>query len=327
VGATNIFAGIVTGQSKTLAGIPTTGGMLYVRLYSMIAGVWQYVDYTYTEASPAAPAVMTSPAPGSMLMGNTVTFSWTTGSQVTQYDLHVGTTGVGATNIFAGVVTGPSKSVTKIPITGGMLYVRLYSMIAGVWQYADYTYTIASPAPAAMTSPTPGGTLNGATVVFSWTAGGQVTQYDLHVGTTAAGSSNIFSGIVSGQSKSVTKIPITGGMLYVRLYSMIAGVWQYADYTYTIASPAPATMSSPTSGSTLTGSTVAFSWTSGGQVTLYDLHVGTTGVGSTNIFVGTVSGQSVSVSGIPVTGGTLYVRLYSLIDGAWQFVDYTYPVQ
>jgi hypothetical protein len=108
---------------------------------------------------------------------------------------------------------------------------------------------------------------------------------------------------------------------------MIAGVWQYADYTYTIASPAPATMSSPTSGSTLTGSTVAFSWTSGGQVTLYDLHVGTTGVGSTNIFVGTVSGQSVSVSGIPVTGGTLYVRLYSLIDGAWQFVDYTYPVQ
>jgi len=217
--------------------------------------------------------------------------------------------------------------VTKIPITGGMLYVRLYSMIAGVWQYADYTYTIASPAPAAMTSPAPGSTLNGATVVFSWTAGGQVTQYDLHVGTTAAGSSNIFSGIVSGQSKSVTKIPITGGMLYVRLYSMIAGVWQYADYTYTIASPAPATMSSPTSGSTLTGSTVAFSWTSGGQVTLYDLHVGTTGVGSTNIFVGTVSGQSVSVSGIPVTGGTLYVRLYSLIDGAWQFVDYTYPVQ
>jgi len=55
------------------------------------------------------------------------------------------------------------------------------------------------------------------------------------VGTTAAGSTNIFSGTVSGQSKSVTGIPTTAGMLYVRLYSMIAGVWQYADHTYTVA--------------------------------------------------------------------------------------------
>ena len=28
---------------------PTTGGTLYVRLYSLINAVWQYNDYTYTE--------------------------------------------------------------------------------------------------------------------------------------------------------------------------------------------------------------------------------------------------------------------------------------
>jgi len=55
--------------------------------------------------------------------------------------------------------------------------------------------------------------------------------------------------------------------------------------------------------------------------------VGTTGAGSSNIFGGTVTGQSKSVTGIPTTGGTLNVRLYSLIGGVWQYVDYTYKEQ
>ena len=33
------------------------------------------------------------------------------------------------------------------------------------------------------------------------------------------------------------------------------------------------------------------------------------------------SGQ---VNNIPTNGGTIYVRLYSLINGAWQYNDYTY---
>ena len=83
-------------------------------------------------------------------------------------------------------------------------------------------------------------------------------------------------------------------------------------------------MTSPAPGRVLTTSTMVFSWTAESQVTQHNLRVGTAGAGSTNIFVGTVSGQTVPVSGIPVTGGTLYVRLYSLINGAWQFNDYTY---
>ncbi|HEY3704687.1 MAG TPA: sialidase family protein [Terracidiphilus sp.] len=328
-GSTNIFGGVVAGQSKSIPGIPTTGGTLYVRLYSQIAGAWQFNDYTYTEASPASTAVMTSPAPGSTFTGSTVFFSWTTGSQVTQYSLHVGTTGAGSTSIFGGAVAGQSKSIPGIPTTGGTVYVRLYSQIAGAWQFNDYTYTEASPAAkAVMTSPAPGSTLTGSTVLFSWTTGSQVTQYSLHVGTTGAGSTDIFGGAVAGQSKSISGIPTTGGTLYVRLYSQIAGAWQFNDYTYTEASPAAkAVITSPAPGSTLTGSTVLFSWTTGSQVTQYSLHVGTTGAGSTDIFGGAVAGQSKSVSGIPTTGGTLYVRLYSLIAGAWQFNDYTYTEQ
>ena len=328
-GSSNIFGGAVTGQSKSVTGIPTTGGTLNVRLYSLIAGAWQYNDYTYTEESPAAPSAITAPVPGSTLTSSTVVFSWSAGSQVAQNLLHVGTTGAGSSNIFGGAVTGQSKSVTGIPTTGGTLYVRLYSQVNGAWQDVDYTYTEESPAaPAAITSPTPGSTLTGSSATFTWTAGSQVTQYVLHVGTAGAGSDDIFGGAVTGLSKSVTGIPITGGTLYVRLYSFFPGSNSYIDYIYTEErSAAPASMTSPTPGSTLTGSTVLFSWTAGSQVTSYYLKVGTTGVGSTNIYGAAVSGQSQSVSGIPTTGGTLYVSLYSLINGAYQYTNYTYTEQ
>jgi hypothetical protein len=107
----------------------------------LISGAWQYIDYTYSETGAAAPATMTSPAGGSTLTGSTVTFSWTAGSQVTEYDLHVGTTGAGSDDIFGGIVSGETKSITGIPTTGGTLYVRLYSLIGGAWQSNDYTYT------------------------------------------------------------------------------------------------------------------------------------------------------------------------------------------
>ena len=338
-GSTNIFGGDVSGQTKTVTGIPTTGGTLYVRLYSQIDGAWEYVDYTYTEASPAAPATITSPTPSSTLTGSTATFSWTTGSQVTQYSLHVGTTGAGSDNIYGGPGANESQSVTGIPTAGGTVYVRLYSFIAGAWQYIDYTYTeenAPAPAAATMISPTPGSTLPQSYATFTWTAGVQVKQYSLHVGTTGPGSTDVFGGTVAGQSQYLTDLPIFGRPLYVRLYSLIGTTWLYNDYTYTenpdfslenITSPAP--------GSTLPGSTVQFSWSGGGDYAYpYSLKVGTTGPGSEDVYSGNVSGSSQTVTGIPTTGGTLYVRLYSVfyvqINGrspTYAFIDYTYTEQ
>ena len=309
---------------------PTTAAGTYYGQCNTGSGIAspEIITLALKPPAPPAPATLASPAPGSTLSGTSAVFSWTTGSQVTQYDLHVGTTGAGSTNVFAGVVTGQTKTLAGIPTTGGTLYVRLYSLISGAWQYIDYTYTEADAVRATLTSPTPGSTLTGSSATFTWTAGSLVTQYDLHVGTTGAGSSNIFAGAATGQSKSLTGIPTTGGTLNVRLYSLISGAWQYNDYIFTEESPAaPATMTSPTPGSTLAGTSAVFSWTAGSQVTQYDLHVGTTGAGSSNIFGGTVTGQSKSVTGIPATGGTLYVRLYSFIGGAWQYIDYTYKEQ
>ena len=103
---------------------------------------WQYQDYTYTEYITPVAATLTSPAPGSTLTGSSATFSWTAGTSVTEYQIMVGTKGAGTSNLLRLTTTALSSGlVNNIPTTGGTLYVRLYSMIAGAWQYTDYTYT------------------------------------------------------------------------------------------------------------------------------------------------------------------------------------------
>ena len=89
-------------------------------------------------------ADMQTPAPGSALVGATVTFTWSKGCQATEYWLTVGTTPGGAELLHQSQGTSLSGTVGGLPTTGQPLYVRLWSMIAGVWQFTDYTYTAAT---------------------------------------------------------------------------------------------------------------------------------------------------------------------------------------
>src|SRR5205085_2733376 len=77
-------------------------------------------------------------------------------------------------------------TVNGLPINGGTLYVRLWTLINGAWQSNDYTYAACasscgtSPA-AAITSPLPGTTLSGSSVLFQWTAGTGAARYQLSI--------------------------------------------------------------------------------------------------------------------------------------------------
>lgn len=94
-------------------------------------------------------AALTSPAPGSTLSGSTVNFTLQTASNVNQYQLWLGTAGVGSGNL--GVYTFGSTSISSltapvagIPTSGGTVYARLFTDISGNWQATDYTYKEAS---------------------------------------------------------------------------------------------------------------------------------------------------------------------------------------
>ncbi len=133
------------GTSRTVSSLPANGVTVYARLYSKIAGAWKYIDYTYTEsgtATPPALATLISPAPGSVLGTSSTTFTWTPGSQVWDYQLNLGTRGPGSSDLIAPIgQQTTSRTVPSLPPNGVTVYARLYSKIAGVWLFNDYTFT------------------------------------------------------------------------------------------------------------------------------------------------------------------------------------------
>ena len=330
VGSSNLYnSGSVTVTTETVNGLPSNGQAVYVRLFSLINGSWVSTDYTYTATGSPTPASMSTPTPGSTLASSSQAFTWNPGNTATHFELWVGTTGVGSSNVYnSGNVMVTTETASGIPTNGEPVYVRLYSLIDGAWQSADYTYTASgAPIAASMSSPTGGSTLGSTSQAFTWAPGNNATHFELWVGTTGVGSSNVYnSGNVTVTTETVTGLPSNGQPLYVRLYSLINGGWQSADYTYTASgAPIAASMSSPTGGSTLGGASQAFVWSPGNTATHFELWVGSTGVGSSNVYnSGNVTVTTETVNGLPSNGQPLYVRLYSLINGAWQSADYTY---
>ncbi|WP_231738133.1 FG-GAP-like repeat-containing protein [Terracidiphilus gabretensis] len=142
-GADDIYgSGVTTATSAAVSGLPTNGVNVYVLLRYLFNGVWTDLNYTYTAAGSITPPVMTTPAPGSVLPGASVTFNWTPGTGVTAYSLFAGTYGPGYFNIGGSpTLTTTSFTLPNIPTNGKPVYVTLRYQINGVWQTTGYTYT------------------------------------------------------------------------------------------------------------------------------------------------------------------------------------------
>jgi Bacterial Ig-like domain (group 3) len=276
--------------------------------------------------------VLTTPTPNTTtpLTSTSVTFSWNPGNQATHFEFWVGTS-LGSSNLYdSGNVTVTTKTVSDLPSNGEKVYVRLYYLINGAWQYTSYTYVATgSPTQAQLTTPAPNTTtpLTSTSVTFSWNPGNLATHFELWVGT-SLGSSNLYnSGSVTATTETVSDLPSNGEKVYVRLYSLLNGAWQYTSYTYVASgSPTQAELTTPTPNTTtpLTGTSVTFSWNPGNLATHFEVWVGTS-LGSSNLYnSGNVTVTSETVSDLPSNGETVYVRLYTLLNGAWQSTSYTY---
>jgi hypothetical protein len=88
-------------------------------------------------------------------------------------------------------------------------------------------------------------------------------------------------------------------------------------------------LTTPGPGTVLAGPKVTFGWTAGtGNTTGYSLWVGSTGVGSSNLYhSGATTATSVTAAGLPTNGETVYARLFTYIDGVTVSTDYTYTAQ
>ena len=318
-GSTKYSAAITVNASETIEAIAVATGFTN----SAVATA----EYTIGTGKPP---VMTSPAPGSTLQSATATFTWNAAATGNQgYWLFLGTTGVGSKNLYdSGQQAATSATFTNLPTDGATLYARIYTRFNGVLVYNDYTYT-AWMKPPVMVSPTAGSTLPGTSATFTWTAETSDQGYWLFLGTTGIGSKNLYdSGQQTATSATVSNLPANGETIYARIYTRYNGVLVYNDYTY-VASMQKPVLTSPVPGSTLPGTSATFTWTAaapGNQG--YWLFLGTTGVGSKNLYYsGQQTATSATVSGLPTNGATVYARLYTRYNGVLVYNDYTYKAQ
>jgi hypothetical protein len=67
---------------------------------------------------------------------------------VNAYSLELGTSGAGSNDLFAsGQTTVTSVNVSGLPTQGGTVYATLHSLIGGVWQSKNYTFSAYGSAP------------------------------------------------------------------------------------------------------------------------------------------------------------------------------------
>ena len=276
-------------------------------------------------------AVLTSPAPGvgTVLGATNVSFQWTTGTGVAQYQLSLGTA-PGLSDLFVYKGTATSAVAPTVPANGVTVYATLSSKINGAWLSNAYLFTESgAPTAAALTSPTPGlGTVLGASnVQFQWNAGGGVTLYQLNLSAIAPGQSELFSYKGTATFATAPTLPANGAPVYARLYSYIKGAWQYNDYTYTesgTAAPAALTSPSPGVGTVLGATNVTLQWNAGTGVTRYQLNLSATTPGASDLFLYKGTATTATVPTLPANGVTIYATLYSYINGAWQSNSYVY---
>ncbi len=85
-------------------------------------------------------AEMTFPAEdGDIIEGGSIDFQWSTGQNVTQYRLRVGST-PGGTEFADQTTSATTEVVAGLPTGGDMIYVELASQIAGDWHARSYAY-------------------------------------------------------------------------------------------------------------------------------------------------------------------------------------------
>jgi hypothetical protein len=273
-------------------------------------------------SSTTVTTTLTAPTPGTTLSGPSATFMWTAGTGATSFGLWLGSKGVGSNNIWSsGETTATSVTFGGLPTNGETIYARLFATVNGVLEHYDYTFTALKG--AVMTYPTPGSTLSGPYQTFEWSTPVGATAYDLWFGTAGVGSNNLWgSGSMTGSYLAFGGLPTNGGTIYVRLFTTLNGSLVYTDTTYTAVEGS--TLTSPSPNSVLPSISATFQWTFTAGAT-YDLWLGTTGVGSNNLWgSGQTAGTSVTFNALPTNGKPVYARLFTYVNQASMYTDAVY---
>ena len=316
---TELFAGYGPASGNMGLSVPLTGRPVYVRVWTLVAGQWSYLDYIFeTPITPAA-----------------VTFEWQPLATASDAWLYVSTSpggGFGELHYSREPANATNRVVVPLPLFGPTQIdnARVYSRLADRWVSRDFVYKALTPNTPWLFTLAPSATLTSSKVAFGWTPP-NTTQADwLDVGTTEGGT-NLFSGAQTNRPARTVTVPLTGGMVYARLWSYPGGQWKYVDYIYpTINANGRAVLTTPAFGTVIAQPTARFSWSPAPSATRTG-SISARPAGGADVLASQGMNTSATVTGLPVTGRSieldgrpLFVRLWALVPGQWTFVDYEY---
>ncbi len=224
----------------------------------------------------------------------------------------------------------PNVMIWDMSVDRGATTLALWTRSRGAYAWPLPTGPENGPAgPATMSTPAAGATLTGNSVAFTWYPSASAQAYWIDIGSTAGGNNYYQSGSLptTTVSQTVDSLPTDGSTVYVTLYTLISGQWQNNQYTYTAFSSGSSkgVITTPAPGSTLTGSSVPFTWTAGTSASAYWLDAGSTPGGNQYFQSGNLGNvTTVTVNGLPTDGSQVYVTLYSFVSGQWLSNSYTY---
>lgn len=270
---------------------------------------------------------LNAPTPGTRLHDTSASFNWAAPETADLFELLLGTTGPGSTDVYQDTTTNSFATVDRLPDDGRPVFARLRTRIDNQWRYDDYTYLgyDSTQTAATLLSPLTGAFLKGTELDLRWDHPAGASAFDLLVGDQGAGSHNLrASQITDATHAQITDLPLHGQTLYLRLFTKNDS-WLYRDYTVIAASNASrADLIAPVPGTGFSEATVTFRWNSPIGARHYDLLVGTTGPGATDIRASNVTGaNSVTLTNIPTDGRAVYVRLWTNVDD-WEYQDYVF---
>ena len=286
--------------------------------------------------------------------GMSVTLAWTpSAGPVGHYSVFVDRDGAGFTSTVTAFVSEPRVTVRgefgetiRVCVMargwggGGALFSAV-SPISEEIRFVEAANGGGDPTPPppsapAITAPTTGSTLSGSSATFTWADNGTtVSEWWLYVGTSVNGKDLLNSGSIGASTTSlrVSGLPTDGRTVYVRFFYR-QGDWSHQDFQYTAANlsppppspPSAPAITAPTTGSTLSGSSATFTWADNGTtVSEWWLYVGTSVNGKDLLNSGSIgaSTTSLTVSGLPTDGRTVYVRFF-YHQGGWNHQDFQY---
>ena len=234
-GASDVFDSGVIAQTdlpEASVGVPLAlprGRVLYVTLQTFFQGTSYESSSTFrTETS----AVLTYPAPGSVVTDRSQPFTWTAVPGAVTYYLYVGTS-PGAKDVVDTGELPPTTTSVAMPAAmegGRTFYATMWTKIDGQWKFTSVVF---STAPVAVLL-TPGGASVASPATFTWTAVSGASAYYLYVGT-APGAKNV---VDSGETPNRQFGPVSlsaGTTYYATIWTKAGGVWRSSSIVFTTA--------------------------------------------------------------------------------------------